>query len=46
MNVSAKASDCDSDRRASEGLSSFQDFALSSSEDSKDQVLKTLTTRF
>lgn len=43
VNVYAKASECDSDRKASEGLSSSQDFVHSSYE---DQVLKTPKTRF
>lgn len=43
MNICAKTSDCDSDRRASEGLSSSPDSALSTfwtvSPDTEDQVL-------
>lgn len=39
----AKAYDCDSDRRAFEDLSRYQDSAFSSS---KDHVLKILKTRF
>lgn len=36
MNAYAKASDYDFDRMASEGVSSLQDFKLSSSEDSEE----------